>query len=103
MNKQQLITIYVAIGILSFMLIFPPWQYQLDTSKIRKTAAGPYRLVIMGPPEIPTTSKTKYYSSFNGYRRSYWEAEIDWVRLILPCAVCFLIASGFVMYYKGKQ
>ena len=101
MNKKQLITIFIAIGILSAMLIFPPWQYRLHIGRGVKSVPGPYRFIFMGAPEVPITSKSDGDTYFNHYSQRFWQAEIDWVRLILPSIVVVLIASGLVLYYKG--
>lgn len=98
-NKQRKI-IFIAIGILILMLIFPPWQYKVETSSLTKNAIGPYRLIFIGPPDVPTTSREGSRAYFKEHYRPNWTAEVDWSRLILSCVVIVLIASGFVLYFK---
>ena len=103
MNNKQRKTIFVAIGIMILMLIFPPWQYTIETSSLNKNAMGSYRLIFLGPPDIPVTSKSRYGSKFKKYDISLWKVEVDWTRLILSSAVVILIASGFILYFKDEK
>ena len=101
-NKQRKI-IFIAIGILSLMLIFPPWQYRIEISSINKNEIGPYRLIFLGPPDVPITSESRYGTKFKQLDRSLWKVEVDWSRLILSGAVIVLITSGLVLYFKERE
>ena len=103
MNNKQLRTIYIAIAILSVMLIFPPWQFRIEHPNSHKLVAGPYHFIFFGAPSVPVTSKTEYGERFNDSPQRMWKTEIDWIRLVFPCAVVIIIASSLVLYNRGKQ
>ena len=98
MNRKQLIVMWIAVGVLSFMFLVPPWQYYASARNL--SAPGPYHFIFLGRPEIPVTPGTK---RFMGYPRNRWKVDIDWVRLLIPSAVVGMIALGLIVSFRRPK
>lgn len=103
MSRRQLKVMWVAIGIVGLMCLFPPWMFrvgiQSQLQSLHLSAPGPYRLVLLGPPEIPTDSQKG--ESLRGVHRRLWNAEVDWARLLLPMLVTAIISMGLIITFRG--
>lgn len=105
MSRRQLKVMWVAIGIVGLMCLFPPWAFrvgvQSQLQSLNLSAPGPYRLVFLGPPGIPTDSKNG--ESFKGVHRRLWMAEVDWARLLLPILVTAIISIGLIITFHDRR
>lgn len=105
MNKKQKITVWVATGVLTLMLLVPPWKYVLNPPPGMEMEPrglevnGPYSLIFTPPVKEPVYGTMKFY----GYARQYWLTRLDIPRLVLPmCAVAVVAAGLFVTFGSGK-
>jgi len=112
MNKKQLLTIWLSVIVISALALIPPWQYRfkVDTESLDldQKVPGPYRLILLGAPEVPVTStRMSYYNNrqeyFQKYERKYWKVEIDWVRFLIPIGVIVLITSALVITFQTRN
>ena len=107
MNRKQLIVMWIAVGVLSFMFLVPPWQYYMRARNLR--APGPYHFIFLGRPEVPVTSVetwdrgTKTEERFRSYPRKFWKVDIDWVRLLIPSAVVSMISLGLIVSFRRPK
>ena len=76
MNRKQLIVIWVAIGIIGVMVLFPPWYEQI----------GKYRI-----------------SAGYEFIGSRYTTRLDWGRLLLPIAGVAIVAIGLFLSFRDKR
>ena len=104
MNRRQLKVMWVAIGIVGLMCLFPPWVFRVGVQSqlagLNLSAPGPYRLIFLGPPDIPTDPQNS--ERFKNADRNIWNAEVDWARLLLPIMVTAIISSGLIITFRGR-
>lgn len=104
MNRKQLKVMWVAIGIIGLMCLFPPWRFRLGVQSqlagLHLTAPGPYRIILLGPPDIPTDPQ--YSERFRNADRNIWNAEVDWARLLLLISVTTIISIGLIITFRGR-
>jgi hypothetical protein len=104
MNRKQLLVMWVAIGIVGLMCLFPPWVFRVGIQSqlqgLHLSAPGPYRLVFSGPPDIPIDGQDA--GRFKGVVRSVWNAEVDWARLFLPIVVTAIISIGLIITVRDR-
>jgi hypothetical protein len=87
MNKHQLITLWVGLGIVLVMVLFPPWKYVYSgVLQVTLEKQAPYA-PIFAPPEIMRTPK------------GMWTAKIDFSRLVVQAVVVLLVTGGFVFIF----
>ena len=108
MNRKQLIVMWIAVGVLSFMFLVPPWQYYLEDILLPNLRTpGPYHFIFLGRPEVPVTSTrhgdTKTEERFKSYPRRFWRVDIDWVRLLIPSVVVSMIGLGLIVSFRRPQ
>ena len=105
MNRKQLRVMWLAIGIVGLMCLFPPWRFRVSLQSqgqaLNISAPGTYRLVFLGPPDIPTDSKTT--ASLKGVAQRFWIAEIDWARLSLPIFVTIIVSVGLIISLRNRR
>jgi len=117
MNKKQLVVMWLAIGLICLMCLFPPWRYHHFDGEtgIDTYIAGPYRLLFLGPPGIPFIEKDnpgwsydnqrEVYTNydFKGYPHREWRVELDKHRIIIPGIVLIVLSVGLlVSFYRPK-
>ena len=87
MNKHQLITLWVGLGIVLVMVLFPPWKYVYSgVLQVTVEKQAPYA-PIFAPPEIMRTPK------------GMWTAKIDFSRLVVQAVVVLLVTGGLVFIF----
>lgn len=87
MNKHQLITLWVGLGIVLVMVLFPPWKYVYSgVLQVTVEKQAPYA-PIFAPPEIMRTPK------------GMWTAKIDFSRLVVQAVVVLLVTCGLVFIF----
>jgi hypothetical protein len=97
LNRKQLIVLWMAIGIIAIMCLFPPWQFQLNIpGRLFASVDGPYRFLVLGGPKVPKKVLAKGASEF-------WSAKIDLVRLLIPCSISVMIAVALIITLAGRK
>jgi hypothetical protein len=115
MNRKQLIVIWAGILIVVAMCLFPPWRYYHRESSTYLT--GPYRLIFLGPPDVPTKRiyPSKVHPNWPGHNHQYpnrllkdysgddWRAEIDTLRIVIMGFILAVIFGGLMVSYLKRQ
>ena len=69
--------------VVAFLLMAPPWMYEVQTSDLKLRRPGP-QAFILNPPVVPVTTSDAYGATyFEGESRSAWSVRVDAVRLSL--------------------
>jgi len=87
-NNKRLVIMWVAIGIIVLMCLFPPWIYHRAAYNQLFEIKGPYHL-IFSPP----------------YRRdeAYLLVKLDWPRLLIPIGIVAILAVGLIVTIKDRK
>ena len=117
MTRKQLIVMWVGIVTIVAMCLFLPWRYRrLNTSGYTITnVAGPYRLAVLGPPEVPFIEKENAgwiydnrqdaYTNYNfkGHPYQQWRVEIDTPRLIISGIIFVVVFGGLMATFRDRK
>jgi hypothetical protein len=88
MNRKQIWLMWIGMGIVCIILLFPPWKFVATTANgAIYERSGPYR-ELDAPPLPPWNN---------------WHASIDWERMFGPLLVVILLdAAGMITCRKRK-
>lgn len=107
MNRKQLIVMWAGILVIVAMCLFPPWRYHFHYSNAGRTQdsiiAGPYWPIFMGQPKVPISEYIDSIPAFKGRNQQYWDAEVDFERLLLPIAAMIIIIAGFWVTFRDRS
>jgi len=100
MNKRQLTTLWIGLGIITIMVLFPPWKYVFwDPNRLVLEKPGPYAS-IFSSPEIPITSKgVSGDGFFQELPCKFWSVKIDIPRLIFPIVTVLIVTGGLIFTF----
>lgn len=101
MNAKQQKVLWVAIGLVILISLFPPWKFTLDfPGRMHVEKPGPYGL-IFSPPSVPVTD-IRYGGLFEGYETQRWTVSIDMARLMTGLGGVSVVAALLLYAFRER-
>jgi hypothetical protein len=93
MNRKQIICLWIGIGVIVLMGLFPPWFFAVDAYGAKMKKNKGYIFILTPPPhEFELTNRPVSVMS-----------SIDFSRLCLQGAMVAVVTSGLIVTFKGEK